>query len=69
MHNFKIGINFVKHLKKNYSLALFDDDIAKVIRDMQRFDQQINYNYTTRFKFWLSLYPLLVLTYTPFESK
>ena len=37
--------------------------------DTHRFDQNMNYNYITRFKFCLSLYPLLILTCTPFKRE
>ena len=37
--------------------------------DTQRFDQKINYNYISRFNFWLSLiYPLVIVTRTPFKD-
>ena len=36
--------------------------------DTQRFDKKMNYNYITRFKFGLFLYPLLILTRTPFKT-
>ena len=35
--------------------------------DTQIFDQKIYYYYTTRFMIWLSLYPQLKLTHTPFN--
>ena len=35
--------------------------------DTHRFVQKINYAYIIRFKFCLSLYPLLILTRTPFN--
>ena len=35
--------------------------------DKQRFVQKIKYNYLTRFKFWLTLYLLLLLSRTPFN--
>ena len=35
--------------------------------DSQRNDQKINYNYITRFKFFLTIY--LILTRTPFKLK
>ena len=32
---------------------------------MHRFDQKMNYNYITQFKFCLSLYPILILIALP----
>ena len=36
--------------------------------DTHRFDQQMNYKCINRFEFCLSLYPLLILTRTPFKK-
>ena len=48
---------------KNKSIFTFSDTGL----DTQRFDQKMNSNYLTRFKFCLSLDPLLILTPTPFK--
>ena len=31
MHHFKIGFNFVKHLNQPFILAVFNDEMSKVI--------------------------------------
>ena len=67
MHNFPIGFDFVKQntfLNQTYILAVFNEKASAFILknksiftfndtrlDTQRFDQKINYNYITRFKF------------------
>ena len=78
---FKVIKNFLK--SNLYILDVFNDNTTKVKfyffnwllhiyndtgLDTQRFDQKINYNYITLFKFWLSLYPLLILTRTLFKA-
>ena len=60
MDNLKIGFNFLKHfLKPNHTQT------TQGLMYTQKFDQQIKYNYMTRFKFWLFLYSTLILTRTP----
>ena len=67
---------FETFLNQTYILAVFIGERSKVILfyknksiftfndtglDTHRFGKKMNYNYTTRFKFFLSLYPLLIL--------
>ena len=82
MHDFKIGLIFVKDfLIQTYILAVFKGETLKVIlfsklnrflRSMTqgsiRTDKKMDYNYITRLKFCFSLYPLLILTCTPFQE-
>ena len=69
--NFKIGYNFVKHFFKlilfwKINLFLRSATQRSIHRELIK---KINYQYITRFKFWLSLYhPLLILTRTPFKN-
>ena len=76
MHKFKMRYNFVEQiLNRTYISSSFHT--TKVIKkkknfvftklNKQRFDHEINYNYITWFKFWLSLLPLLILNRTPFN--
>ena len=58
MPNFKIGYNFAKHFFKLKSVRIDFFFLNKLIftfndtgLDTQRFDQKMNYKYTTRFKF------------------
>ena len=67
---------------QTYILAVFNEKASKVILfwKINRFLRSTtqgsihrdlikkNYNYITRFKFWSSLYSLLMLTCTPFKS-
>ena len=79
MYKFKIGFKFVKNffnlnlyfgrnvksdliLKNKLIFTLNDTGL-----DTYRFVQKINYTYLSRYKFLLSLYPLLILTRTPFK--
>ena len=84
MQNFKIGFNSVKHFFKSnlylgriYWQKVKSDFILKnksiftfkaTGLDTPIFDKKITYNYITRFKLCLSLYPFLILTRTPFKA-
>ena len=78
MHNFKIVFECVKDLLNSNLYFGRMGETSKVFKfkkksifkfndtglDTHRFDQKLKYNYINRFKFCLSLYPLLVLTRT-----
>ena len=85
MYNFKIGLSLVNaFLNQTYMLAVVNGERSKVIlfSKINRFlrsktqgsisidlIKKMNYNYITRFKFRLSLYPLLIPTRTPFKTE